>query len=595
MLRNTRVIAFARSAIWGQDNMNTDRLFIILRLAEDNSLRAIFDDFLTDNRAFLMSLAGALAAQRRPDEALTMCDQVLALDPRHTGALKLSASILGDKGDWVPALQRLDVLKNIYGDPGKLFGELQAEIGRAAGAFNEHLSAGRLEDAYKIVKQLSLLVPGAEMFAEKAREIAGALNIPEHEQAAGASRLPQSPPVIAKLEEVVAGAHARGDIEEEIKLRLEIYTSPEDLRRHSALRLDNIELILGRMFAGKMDAPKIALAHELAAAAVRIPQSPGDPADYLMLFDRFYRLSLGATRFDKVFGPPLPARAKPELTFMTAAGKPLEVARLREVFTANKTEATFFTAASEAYFGRYAKAYISTMLKYCDVNCTVIVCISGPKERLAQHVERLGLNDPRVIFCSDDLQGADGVEVYLNSQTEPQRFPGPYYASVGLLALPTLLLHLTAPIFISGVDTVLQRGVRDLLDEHRDKSVVINRMTDNYTMESRCVNSLVLVYPTKEARTFGSFVNNYLGEAFDAQTQPGFFDQLGLLMSTHHLTVNGLEHVIGYFGPYDINNSMFTKENVVGHRDLLAKFRFVNIFSGGVGEKAMEPDEVTVN
>src|SRR5690606_8705195 len=135
---------------------------------------------------------------------------VLALDPRHTGALKLSASILGDKGDWVPALQRLDVLKNIYGDPGKLFGELQAEIGRAAGAFNEHLSAGRLEDAYKIVKQLSLLVPGAEMFAEKAREIANALNIPESEQSATVSRVPQSPPIIAKLEEVVAAAHARG-------------------------------------------------------------------------------------------------------------------------------------------------------------------------------------------------------------------------------------------------------------------------------------------------------------------------------------------------------------------------------------------------
>src|SRR5690606_10268227 len=149
-------------------------------------------------------------------------DQVLAMDPRHPGALRLSARLLGDKGDWVPALQRLQALKNTYADPTTLFGELQGEIGRAAAVFNEHLLAGRLEVAYGIVRQLSQLVPGAEMFAQKASEIAGALKIPDEgqPQPQPQSRVPPSPPTIAKLEEAVQAAHARGDIEEETRLRL---------------------------------------------------------------------------------------------------------------------------------------------------------------------------------------------------------------------------------------------------------------------------------------------------------------------------------------------------------------------------------------
>lgn len=572
--------------------MKSDNLTSILRLALDGAFRSIFENFLTGNRAFLLVMAQALAARGRNDEALAMYDQILAAEPLHADALRASARILGDKGDWERALTNLVALKTSQGvEPDKLFSELQPEINRAASAFNTHLSEGRYDEAYSIVKQLALLVPGAAVFTAKAQELAAILmNRSRAESKTSAAGIVPAVPELAPLEDGIRDSIARGDLNEEIRYRVALARHPAHAKRHSAVRLDNIEMTLGRIFAQDLTPHNMAIARELIAVASIMSPSSGDPTESLMLFDRFYRLSLGRTNFDLVFGPTPEPRAKPALTFVTSTGEPLDISGLRNVFETNKAEVAFFTSASEEYFERFARTYIGTMLDRSDASAVLIICICVPKERLAGIVKAMGMNNPRVVFCSDDLQHPERYETYLPNRLEAHRFPGPYYASVGLLTLHALLPHLTTPIVFTGIDTVLQRGIRDMLAQHQGKSVVLNIMLDNTTMESRVVNSLVMAYPTPETMTFAKFINAYLGTGFEPYLQPGYFDQLGLLMATHHLKLQGLERIIGYFEEFDINNMMFTKENAPWHRDVMAKFRFVNIFHGAHGEKALDPD-----
>lgn len=594
---NGRVRCSAWGAAWGPHYMKSDNLTSILRLALDSAFRSIFENFLTGNRGFLLVLAQALAARGRSDEALAMYEQVLAADPRNSDALRMSARLLGDKGDWENALGRLEALKSAHNiEPEKLFSELQPEINRAASAFNDHLSEGRFTEAYGIVKQLAVLVPGAPVFTEKATELA-AIIMHQNRTKPGDQSATVIPAVqeLAALENAVRDALHRGDLDEEIRGRVELSRHPAYLKRHSAVRLDNIEMALGRIFAGKLTPERMSLAKELVATAERIPPSSGDPSDYLMMFDRFYRLSLSRTNFDVVFGPRPQPRVKPDLTFVTSTGEPLELSNLRSFFEKNKAEVGFFTSASEEYFKRFARTYIATMLERCDVSGVVVICICVPREKLQGIVRELGIDNPRVVFCSDDLHDADRYETYLPNRLEPHRFPGPYYASVGLLTLHLLLPHLTMPLVFTGIDTVLQRGIRDMLEQHKGKSIVLNIMLDNTTMESRVVNSLVMAYPTPDTYAFANFINIYLGTGFEPFLQPGYFDQLGLLMATHHLALQGLEHIIGYFDEFDINNLMFTKENAPWHREIMAKFRFVNIFHGAHGEKALDPGEIAAD
>ena len=571
--------------------MITEILPTILALANDSDYRSIFDNFLSGNRGFLLVLGEALADRDRFDEALVLCDHILAGEPRNRDALSLSVRILSAKGDVEEALTRLTLLKLLpRGNADELFEDIRSQLMRATTVINEHMATGRLDDALRVYEKIIALCPEIPIFAEKAAAVAGLLNLPEKAAHYRDAVTHTQAPGVSELDAQARAAYSRGDIEEELRCRVAIFRHPEDAQRLSALRLENIDLALGRIFAGPLDPSRIALAKELVEAVPRIPMSSESFTDYGMTFDRFYRLSIGAIDIDTVLGPPLQPLAEPQLSFVSSTGEAMTLNDLGEAVKKLKAEVAFFTQASEEYFGRFARTYIDTMLKSSDISCMVFVCVSGPKSRLLQHVRSLDLNDPRVIFCSDDFPVEfDISELYFNDEVKPRPIAGPYYASIGLLSLHVLLPALSIPIFLSGVDTVLQRGVRDLLERCSGKDIVLNLMSTNFTMESRVVNSLVLVYPTVSAMTAAGFLSNYLGSALRKPRQPGFFDQLALLMTSHHLNKNGLGEGIGYFEEYDMNNAMFTRDNVKNHRNYLAKFRFVNIFSGGVGEDAIDP------
>jgi hypothetical protein len=293
-----------------------------------------------------------------------------------------------------------------------------------------------------------------------------------------------------------------------------------------------------------------------------------------------------------VFGPPLSPLPHPALTFVSSNGAPIELAAISKLIQQKKVEAIFLAAASEGYFARYAQSYVSSILRACDCSCLVFVCISGPRHRLAEHVAKFGTHDSRVIYCSDDIDPErEKYSVYMINEADPSPIPGPYYASIGLLSLH-LLLHLATPIFVTGIDTVLQGGIRELIERCRDRDVVLNRHDTSVKLQSRLINSLVLVYPTEGAMIFARFLSNYLGSALQKTVQPSFFDQAALLMAKLHLEANCRPPKIGYFDKFDINNVMFNQTNVQGHRDLLSQFRFINIFSGGMGDAALSPKDI---
>lgn len=575
--------------------MTQEILPMILRLAGEDDYKSVYDNFLGGNRAFLLALAQSLKTRGRLDEAKILCDHVLGHAPQNTDALRLAIALAGAQGNAQEALERLLFLKSTGYDSPEFVHEIRDQILLVPAAMEGLAAAGQFEEAFKLSELLVTLCPGIEIFVDSAIRYATFLQkndkVLQYKTHLNSIRTPN----VFRLEQTVKECRARGDHEAEIRCRVEIFRHPEDALRHSAVRLQNIDAAVGLILVGDVDDEKLSLAKEMVDAVPSIPPvtPTGSAFDYGAYLDRFSRLNLEALNLDVVFGPPLTPLSHPTLTFVTSNGAPIELAGIAKMVKAQKVEAIFFAAASEGYFPRFAPTYVSSILGACDCNCLVFVCISGPKHRLAEHVAKFGPADPRVIFCSDDVDPeAVKYSLYWNDVAEPSSIPGVYYASIGLLSLHFLLPALNTPFFVTGIDTILQRGVKDLLGQYRDKDVVFNRLGTNVTMQSHLINSLLLAYPTDGAMICAHFLSNYLGSALQKIEQAQFFDQQTLLMARHHLETNCGAEKIGYFGEFDMNNVMFNQHNVQAHRELLRKFRFVNIFSGGQKEVALTPEEV---
>ena len=474
--------------------------------------------------------------------------------------------------------------------------EIRQVLVLAAKTQETYLASGQLEGALNLADLLAALYPGVPMFVENALRLSLALGQQERAATYRSELLRIARPTLAALDENAAAAFARHDFDEEIKLRTAIFRHPEDAHRPSVLRLQNINGLLSRILIGQIDEAKISLAKELVGVLPSIPpfREPTSDTDSHALFDRFWRLWMAHMDLNSVFGPPLAALSWPNVTFALANGEPVTLAGLADMAKTDRVEVAFFAATSVGYFKRYAKAYVSSILNACDCNCLVFVCISGGRGRLEELSASLGIDDRRIIFCTDEMdEEPKDYRVVPPSTLEPTTLPVAYYGSLGLLCLHAVLPALRVPIFNSGIDTVLQRGVRDLIDERRGSDVVLNLNQGALSMESRITNSLMLAYPTPNAQLFANFLSNYLGREQQNFVQPSFFDQFALLMAKLHVERNGQAPNLGYFGEFDTNNLMFKHKHARTHRDFIKQFRFVNIFSScDVIEPAIRPDDL---
>ncbi len=574
----------------------TDLLPLIARLIADSEFASVAGEHLLGNRDFLLALGAAAQAKGRHDEALALAEHVLQSDPRQAEALLLSVKALVARGTVDEALRRMVMLRD-DGHIPRFAGELQDLLPAATAAVNAEVAAGRLGEALRLIDLFIALAPNHAPAAQHGLRIATALGNAEAMQKYKIDLVRMGAPTVEILQELGDAAQGRKDYDLELKLRLALHYHPGVAAWNSAYRLQNVNHILSRAFIAPMTDERLVMVREVLGALDQIPPlpPPASPDDRAAIFDRFYRLSMGSLNLDAVFGPPLPPIAWPPISYARADGTPLSLAALAEHARQSRTEVAFFTSASVPYFRRYAKVFVASMLGACDCPCLVIVCVSGGKGRLAELAAELAVDDPRLILAHDEMEAEPkGWQIHNPTTFDPAPLPLVYFASIGLLTLHSLLPALGVPIFNSGIDTVLQRGVRDLLEERRGADVLLNLNDSTPIMESRITNSLTLTFPTPNGMLFANFLSNYLGTALQRPVQPGFFDQLSLLMAQQHVTRNGTAARVEYFGEFDTNNLMFKQGHAATHRDFIKKFRFVNVFAGGdISETAVRPEDIT--
>jgi predicted O-linked N-acetylglucosamine transferase (SPINDLY family) len=244
---------------------------------------------------------------------------------------------------------------------------------------------------------------------------------------------------------------------------------------------------------------------------------------------------------------------------VTSTGGALDWRGVRDLAQRLSVEAVFFVAADEAYVNTYAKLYIESVLKHCDVRCLVVVHVIGGAAELERIAKSVAIDDDRLVFVGD---GFDAQAVTTRCFDSPPKGasdkPIAHFQSVRFMRLGALLKALKRPIFVSDIDLLLQRGVKDLLLRCKDADIVLNENELNTNAGSRLTANLMLVNPTSNATMFLKFLPVYLREMLGRPEVTRWIDQLALLMGRHRLMRQGKKPNIQYFDTsLDINNLMY--------------------------------------
>jgi len=363
--------------------------------------------------------------------------------------------------------------------------------------------------------------------------------------------------------------------------------------------VDNMFQAIGRLLGADFDIveeSRIAQTQELLDAIEAIPPHSLETARTeaeisAACFDRWFRLLLKTLDLRKVFGPPVAPPPPFPMRYATSDGKPADVAWLAERAREQKVEVAFLAATSPEFFQRYAEIYARSMLKAADCNALVFVLLCCPFGRFAEVIADFPVQDPRLIFCCDNFDGQTAPDrVIRATDVEPIVLSHTYPAS-GLTHLDHILDHFKVPVFCTGIDTVLQSGVADLLEEFRGYDLVLNKIGSHFGLGGQIVNNLSLIFPTAVGDAFAQFLKDYLGRHLTWVMQPAFLDQLDLHMAKHHvMRIPGAK--VGFFGPNEINNLMFDSSNVAEAREIIRGYRFINIFATGCEGNVLDPDDL---
>lgn len=300
-----------------------------------------------------------------------------------------------------------------------------------------------------------------------------------------------------------------------------------------------------------------------------------DEGSEVAMWEKHYRLIIEAVDLSALRHPSTFNAAEPKLALSTAGGAPLDWAGLQAAAEGLGAKAVFFAAADESYIDRYARLYIESILKHCDVPCMVVVHVIGGFDKLKAIIERLAIHDERLFFTSDDFD-AEAVTTRCYDSPPKSLIPRPvaHFQSVRFLRLGRLLQTLKRPIFVSDIDLLLQRGVSDLLLKTAAADVVFNEHYQSANAGSRLTANLLLVNPTPKAAAFLKFLSSYLQSMLAKPEVTRWVDQFGLLMARHNMQRSGKKTNIQYFDTdLDINNIMYRsyQEN---------PFRFLSLYHG---------------
>jgi len=528
----------------------------------------------------------ALHAEDRFQDALTLCHEILAVEPTDQEFLILASRSLAGLGQAKEALHLLLTAKEYAPENYEIMFEAQRQLNGAVAQQEKALMDNDFDQAFDIIKYLSELLPNPTAFHGLLIYI-NELRIKKYMGIVSEHN-------IIKLKLFIthaAAAEEQLDFEAEAESCLQICRHPYDVLSPMIMRYRNIIKVLSYMLRIQKEsfsAEDLSIIREMIELSKTVHlTSRGTEYPEHHVREAFYRLQIASIDVDAVFGrraeitPPLPA------VFMDSAGQTLSMEALHARAQRVEAKAIFFASASPEYFQRYAKSFISSTLKACDCGCLVVVGVCCPPEQLRDLLIDFPLHDDRIVLCSDLFERGDQPIAIYSPKNHIHTIPGTYYATSSLFHADGLLQHLRLPMFFMGIDTVLQRGIRDILEDKADADVVLNILEHHASIGEKLVNNLVLVFPTDNGLLFLNFLKQMLCPYVLRAEQAFASDQLFVHLAKHHLVAHGVDPKIAYFDKLDINNVMFDQTNYAHFMDHLKEFRFINIFASGCDTRAL--------
>jgi len=494
-------------------------------------------------------VAESLAEEGRTDEAVGLLELLATLDPGDAAAMAPLVKLLNAQGRTLDALNRLGDWKAAARDVEALVAPVQDILPSALNCFNAHVRAGALADAKNCISALIALIPCNVALLDAALSCDLALGDVACAKL-DATRLLQLDPGHERARAVAQGS--TGD-----KCSPPVQARPEE-SVHPLIRLRDThdaisELLCGPLTDGAAARVK-ALLVEAQELAVDAP-----PASELAAWEKHYRVMLDAIDVDAVQGPtPAPLQGQ-EVELLSSSGAVSNWLAIRATAARLGAKAVFFVAADRTYVDLYARAYLKSLLKNCDVQFLVVVHVIGGAGNLRDVAKAVAVRDKRLFYAGDGFEaGAVTTRCYDAPPKGAAEKPLAHLQSVRFLRLRPLVEILGLPVIVSDIDLLLQRGVKDLFDRTAGSDVVLNKNEANRYAGSRLTANLVCVNPTANAGVFLRFLENFLERQLCRAEVSRWIDQLALLLAQHHLASQGDQPCIEYFDTScDINNVMY--------------------------------------
>jgi hypothetical protein len=504
----------------------------------------------------VLALAETLLGQDRPDDALILCEHILAADAENGEAHRIASHALGLKGLRDESFAHLMKARAILGDTPPLQEAMRALAIAGIARFNEHLQAGDFEAAANASYEVAALFPHNQAFVSTAVTLSRQQGHWDQLEKWAQAMLRLDPSHRTSLLAMGELCRARADLASEGDYRARFALLPQD-DSHSMVCLHNIYDGISAILCGDLDDARVRLVDGLIAAERRVAKAVPDPSlDNMEAWERYYRAAIQGIDIEATWSPTPPAAPWPSIAFADSSGRPIDIRDARNAADRQSAQAILFVAADDVYVRRFGRLFVNSVFKSGDVPCLVILHVIGAAGHLQDTAAALAIDDPRLIYSAD---GFDKTTVRGRSYTTPttQQPHGlaAHYQCARFIWLGYLLESFTQPIIVCDIDSLLQRGIEDLLDQHATADLVFHQVP-NVQTASRLVGNLLLARPTAPAKLFARFLRSFLEKALQAHEIDRFVDQVGLLLARHHVAKFGAPR-LAVFDKTDVNNAMY--------------------------------------
>jgi hypothetical protein len=334
--------------------------------------------------------------------------------------------------------------------------------------------------------------------------------------------------------------------------------APADETVHRLFRLRDTHDAIGELLCAPLTDEAAARVNALLGVAqdLAIDAPPGSE---MAAWEKHYRVMVDGIDVDAVRSPTPAPRTEREIELLSSSGAASSWLTARAAAARLGARTVFFAAADRAYVDLYARVYIKSLLKNCDVPFVAVVHVIGGAGQLRDVAKAIGIRDKRLFYAGDTFEaGSITTQCYDSPPKGRAEKPLAHLQSVRFLRLRPVLEKLGLPVIVSDIDLLLQRGVKDLLDRTAKSDVVLNKNELNKYAGSRITANLVCVSPTANATLFVRFLENYLERQLGKAEVSRWIDQMALLLAQHHLAIWGDTPCIDYFDTScDINNLVY--------------------------------------